>query len=148
MIAEFGKRIAPLQVADPIQHEVDAGRRIGLEGIPEHFAHFAESRHVLTQAQDEEDAEEGLCPAEEVWQEAFLPRHGGKRDWPLEAGLALLLERASKMETVAIRTIARPYLETILHALHIRRRYLVREVQCLVDKGSVYDILGIVEPGP
>jgi len=47
---------------------------------------------VLAQVQDEEDAEEGVCPAEELWDEAFLPRHRGECHWPLEAGLALLLD--------------------------------------------------------
>jgi hypothetical protein len=73
MIAKVGKRIAAPQVADPIQHELDAVRGVGLEIVPEHLAYFAEGRHVLAQVEDEEDAEEGLRPAEEVWHEAFLP---------------------------------------------------------------------------
>jgi len=73
MIAKVRKRIAPLQVTDPIHHEFDAARRIGLESVPEHFPHFAESWHAFTQVEDEEDTEEGLRPAEEVRHEAFLP---------------------------------------------------------------------------
>jgi hypothetical protein len=49
MIAKVRKWIATFQVADPIQHELDAIRRVGLESIPEHFPHSAESWHVLTQ---------------------------------------------------------------------------------------------------
>jgi hypothetical protein len=72
-VAEAGKRIAAPQVADPIQHELDAVRGVGLEVVPEHLPHLAEGRHVLAQVEDEEDAEEGLRPAEEVRHEAFLP---------------------------------------------------------------------------
>lgn len=73
MIAKVGKRIDAPEVADPIQHELDAVRGVGLERVPEHLAHLAEGRRVLAQVEDEEDAEEGLRPAEEVWHEALLP---------------------------------------------------------------------------
>jgi hypothetical protein len=73
VIAKAGNRIAAPQIADPVQHELDAVRGVGLEVVPEHLPHFAEGRHVLAQVEDEEDAEEGLRPAEEVWHEALLP---------------------------------------------------------------------------
>lgn len=42
----------------------------------------------------------------------------------------------------------KPYLQAVLYALHIRWRHLIGEVQCLVDKGPIHNILDIVEPSP
>lgn len=88
MVAKVRERVAPFQVADPVQHELDAVRCIGLERVSERFPHSAERWRVLTQVKNEQDAEDGLRPAEELWHEAFLLCHRGECDWPFEAALA------------------------------------------------------------
>jgi hypothetical protein len=46
---------------------------------------------VVRHVKDQEDAEEVLRPAEEVGDEAFVPRGGGEDDGPFEASLRRLV---------------------------------------------------------